>query len=125
MNDRFHRCADKPALEKCCSPPYTQAFVGDRVSMPVVMSPENHLSDVDAKRIAPAVRELTPLLICVAGGLICYGLFYNRGLGLSNLPLRFGARPEVALLVLTNGSALPPGVRRQRRESRMRTIPQD
>jgi uncharacterized protein len=45
-----------------------------------------------------------------AGGL----LYVNRGLGLSNLPLRFGARPEVALFVLTDGSGLPPGVRWQR-----------
>jgi predicted MPP superfamily phosphohydrolase len=54
-----------------------------------------------------------------AGGL----LYVNRGLGLSNLPLRFGARPEVALFVLTGGSALPDGVRWQRRSTRMRVVP--
>lgn len=48
----------------------------------------------------------------VAGGL----LYVNRGIGLSNLPLRFGARPEVALFVLTNGSTLPAGVRWRRGE---------
>ena len=48
----------------------------------------------------------------VRGGL----LYVNRGLGLSNLPLRFGAPPEVALLVLTGGAQLPEGVRWQRRE---------
>jgi predicted MPP superfamily phosphohydrolase len=41
-------------------------------------------------------------------------LYVNRGLGLSNLPLRFGAPPEVALFVLTDGSALPDGVRWRR-----------
>ena len=43
----------------------------------------------------------------VRGGL----LYVNRGLGLSNLPLRFGAPPEIALLVLTDGRALPDGER--------------
>jgi predicted MPP superfamily phosphohydrolase len=43
----------------------------------------------------------------LAGGL----LYVNRGLGLSTLPLRFAARPEVALLTLTDGRALPEGVR--------------
>jgi predicted MPP superfamily phosphohydrolase len=49
----------------------------------------------------------------VRGGL----LYVNRGLGMSNLPLRFGAPPEVALLVLTGGAQLPAGVRWQRRPS--------
>ena len=48
----------------------------------------------------------------VRGGL----LYVNRGLGLSNLPLRFGAPPEVALLVLTGGGQLPEGARWQRRD---------
>lgn len=43
----------------------------------------------------------------VQGGL----LYVNRGLGLSNLPVRFGAPPEVALLVLTDGRALAEGER--------------
>ncbi len=43
-------------------------------------------------------------------------LYVNRGLGMSNLPLRFGAPPEVALLVLTGGGQLPEGVRWQRRD---------
>lgn len=47
-----------------------------------------------------------------AGGL----LYVNRGLGLSNLPLRFGAPPEVALFVLTDGRALPDGARWRRGE---------
>jgi hypothetical protein len=51
--------------------------------MPVVMSREEHLSQLHTKRSAPTLSELTPLLISVVGGLICYGLFYNRGLGLS------------------------------------------
>ena len=51
--------------------------------MPVVMSREARLSDVDAKRVTPTISELTPLLISVVSGLVCYGLFYNRGLGLS------------------------------------------
>jgi predicted MPP superfamily phosphohydrolase len=38
-------------------------------------------------------------------------LYVNRGIGLSSLPLRFAAPPEVALLVLTDGRALPSGVR--------------
>jgi predicted MPP superfamily phosphohydrolase len=46
----------------------------------------------------------------VAGGL----LYVNRGLGLSSLPLRLGAPPEVALFVLTDGRALPPGRRWQK-----------
>jgi predicted MPP superfamily phosphohydrolase len=48
----------------------------------------------------------------VRGGL----LYVNRGLGLSNLPLRFGAPPEVALFVLSGGAQLPGGVHWQRRE---------
>jgi len=51
--------------------------------MPAVMSREDHLSDVHTKRSARTLSELTPLLISLVGGLICYGLFYNRGLGLS------------------------------------------
>jgi predicted MPP superfamily phosphohydrolase len=38
-------------------------------------------------------------------------LYVNRGIGLSNLPLRFAAPPEVALLVLTDGRALREGRR--------------
>jgi uncharacterized protein len=49
-----------------------------------------------------------------AGGL----LYVNRGLGLSNLPLRFGAPPEVALFVLTDGRALREGERWRRGEPR-------
>ncbi len=47
----------------------------------------------------------------VHGGL----LYVNRGLGLSNLPIRFAATPEVALFVLTNGRALDEGERWRRR----------
>lgn len=47
----------------------------------------------------------------VAGGL----LYVNRGIGMSSLPLRFAARPEVTLHVLTDGRALPPDVRWQAR----------
>jgi predicted MPP superfamily phosphohydrolase len=50
-------------------------------------------------------------------------LYVNRGLGLSNLPLRFGARPEVALFVLTSGNDLPAGVRWRHRHTRMRVVP--
>lgn len=35
------------------------------------------------KRRASVLGDAAPLLMTVAGGLICYGLFYNRGLGLS------------------------------------------
>jgi predicted MPP superfamily phosphohydrolase len=48
----------------------------------------------------------------VAGGL----LYVNRGLGLSNVPVRFGAPPEVALFVLTGGRALSPSERWRRGE---------
>lgn len=48
----------------------------------------------------------------VAGGL----MYVNRGIGLSLLPLRLAARPEVALFVLTGGRALPEGVRWRRGE---------
>lgn len=41
----------------------------------------------------------------VASGL----LYVNRGIGMSDLPLRFRSRPEVTLFVLSQGSALPPG----------------
>jgi uncharacterized protein len=38
-------------------------------------------------------------------------LYVNRGIGMSLLPIRLGARPEVTLFVLTDGRALPAGVR--------------
>ena len=43
-------------------------------------------------------------------------LYVNRGLGLSMLPLRFAAPPEVTLFVLTGGGLLPEGVRWRRGE---------
>ena len=46
-----------------------------------------------------------------AGGL----LYVNRGVGMAALPLRLGVPPEVTLMVLTDGRALPHGRRWQRR----------
>lgn len=40
-------------------------------------------SEVTGARSASALSKPAPLLITIACGLICYGLFYNRGLGLS------------------------------------------
>ena len=51
--------------------------------MPGVMPREDQPSEVTGSTSALALRELAPLLITIACGLICYGLFYNRGLGLS------------------------------------------
>jgi predicted MPP superfamily phosphohydrolase len=49
-------------------------------------------------------------------------LYVNRGLGLSNLPLRFGARPEIALFVLTTPTtANVEGDARYHHPRRMRT----
>ena len=44
---------------------------------------EDQRSGVDRARREAALREAVPLFVTVAAGLICYGLFYNRGLGLS------------------------------------------
>jgi hypothetical protein len=38
--------------------------------------------DVPHRRV-PAPKEIWPLLLTLVGGLVCYGLFVNRGLGLS------------------------------------------
>lgn len=51
--------------------------------MPGVRPEEDQRPEVDGTRRAAALREIAPLLVTVASGLICYGLFYNRGLGLS------------------------------------------
>jgi len=51
--------------------------------MPGVRPQEDHLSEVDRRGPASALSELAPLLVTITCGLICYGLFYNRGLGLS------------------------------------------
>ncbi len=50
--------------------------------MPGVKPEEDQRSEVPGKRVA-ALRDAAPLLMTFAAGLICYGLFYNRGLGLS------------------------------------------
>src|SRR6266849_1052844 len=50
--------------------------------MPGVKPEEDQRSEVLRRRLA-AQRDAVPLLATCAAGLICYGLFYNRGLGLS------------------------------------------
>lgn len=51
--------------------------------MPGVTPQEDDLSEIDNRGSASALSEFAPLLVTVVSGLICYGLFYNRGLGLS------------------------------------------
>jgi len=43
---------------------------------------EDRSSKVDGNESASS-RDLAPLLVTLIAGLVCYGLFYNRGLGLS------------------------------------------
>jgi hypothetical protein len=50
--------------------------------MPGVRPEEDQRSEVLGRRRA-ALIDAVPLLVTFAAGLICYGLFYNRGLGLS------------------------------------------
>ncbi len=51
-------------------------------NMPGVKPEEDQRSEVPGRRAA-ALRDAVPLFVTCAAGLICYGLFYNRGLGLS------------------------------------------
>ena len=51
--------------------------------MPGVRPQEDQPSEVHKRRRTPALSDVTPLLVTFIAGLICYGLFYNRGLGLS------------------------------------------
>src|SRR6266705_1618920 len=51
--------------------------------MPGVRPQEDQPSEVHKRRRTPALSDMAPLLVTFAAGLICYGLFYNRGLGLS------------------------------------------
>ncbi len=44
---------------------------------------EDKRSVVDREKRVSALSEMLPLLVTIAAGLLCYGLFYNRGLGLS------------------------------------------
>ncbi len=50
--------------------------------MPGVRPEEDQRSEVIGRRSA-ALIDAVPLLVTFAAGLICFGLFYNRGLGLS------------------------------------------
>jgi 4-amino-4-deoxy-L-arabinose transferase-like glycosyltransferase len=47
------------------------------------VTPEDDQPNLLQARRASALSDAAPLLITVAAGLICYGLFYDRGLGLS------------------------------------------
>jgi hypothetical protein len=51
--------------------------------MPGVRPQEDQPSEVHKGRRTPALSDVAPLLVTFIAGLICYGLFYNRGLGLS------------------------------------------
>ena len=51
--------------------------------MPGVRPQEDQPSEVHKRRRTPALIDAVPLLVTLAAGVICYGLFYNRGLGLS------------------------------------------
>jgi 4-amino-4-deoxy-L-arabinose transferase-like glycosyltransferase len=51
--------------------------------MPGVRPEEDQPSEVHRRRRASALNDAVPLLVASAAGLVCYGLFYNRGLGLS------------------------------------------
>lgn len=50
--------------------------------MPGVTPEEDQPSETSTKR-GSALSDAAPLLMTLAAGLICFGLFYNRGLGLS------------------------------------------
>jgi 4-amino-4-deoxy-L-arabinose transferase-like glycosyltransferase len=50
--------------------------------MPGVRPEEDQRAEIQTLRES-ALSEVAPLLVTVVSGLICYGLFYNRGLGLS------------------------------------------
>jgi 4-amino-4-deoxy-L-arabinose transferase-like glycosyltransferase len=50
--------------------------------MPGVRPELDQPSEIQTKR-ASALIDAVPLLVTLTAGLICYGLFYNRGLGLS------------------------------------------
>jgi hypothetical protein len=71
-------------LEILLPAPYTHRSFKPEIesSMPGVKPRKDQPSEIGGTT-ASALRELTPLLITIACGLICYGLFYNRGLGLS------------------------------------------
>ena len=49
----------------------------------VRVSSDTRGHDDVANHSAFAIKEATPLLLALAAGLICYGIFFNRGLGLS------------------------------------------
>src|SRR6266404_6500268 len=51
--------------------------------MPGVRPQEDQPSEVHKRRRTPALSDVAPLLVTFIAGLVCYGLFVNRGLGLS------------------------------------------
>jgi 4-amino-4-deoxy-L-arabinose transferase-like glycosyltransferase len=54
---------------------------GDRIRMVVGLNEDGSSDTLDKRASAP--KTATPLLLTLVAGLICYGLFFNRGLGLS------------------------------------------
>lgn len=64
---------------------YTQASIRSLNEMARVRLDEErlHLINEVVNSRASASKEILPILLTLVGGLVCYGLFVNRGLGLS------------------------------------------